>query len=241
MPDWAKFCTECGAPLKSNEPKQIGEPRIIVHCDGPAELFYNNGSIVDFFDSDKVFPLSKQFFDGQMRFMDSPSKRHTQKFFTRLAQIVEDAKTKTPSEAAADKGIRSVVFADCAGFVSKGPIRFSDCHKLENFDLGQLDTSRWESLADMFRACYVLKELNLSSMITLNVSSVRRIFKDCVELRYLDLSAWNLDNCDESTDMFTNCQSLSKVVVRGCTPFTVALIDRELKRAGIREQVELIH
>lgn len=67
------------------------------------------------------------------------------------------------------------------------------------------------------------------------------LFNDCYYLTTLDLSGWNMNKKVRTVMMFSGCNSLKTIYLRGCPKATVKKIVKALEWTGIDKQVELIY
>ena len=84
---------------------------------------------------------------------------------------------------------------------------FSGCSSLTSLDVNHFDTSNVTSMGSMFSGCSSLTSLDVSHFDTGNVTDMRWMFNGCSNLSiiYCD-DTWT---CSSSTNMFSNCKSLS--------------------------------
>ena len=87
-------------------------------------------------------------------------------------------------------------------------------------DLGKIvfsskfNTSKVESMVDMFMNCYKLTELDLSMFDTSNVTSMSRMFAGCLSLAKLDLRSFDVSKVTDMRNMFENCYALTELDLR---------------------------
>ena len=142
---------------------------------------------------------------------------------------------------------------------------FDGCEKLTSLDLSSWDVSNVTNMVGMFDGCSGLTELNLSGWNPRNVTGMEGMFADCSSLTSLDLSGWitppntNMESmfarCTNLTSlnlsgwslssiriggMFAGCSSLTTIYMLFCDGFDVAYVQKELKKAGIQDQVTII-
>ena len=142
---------------------------------------------------------------------------------------------------------------------------FNGCEKLTSLDLSSWDVSNVTNMVGMFDGCSGLTELNLSGWNPRNVTGMEGMFSDCSSLTSLDLSGWitppntNMESmfagCTNLTSlnlsgwnlssirmngMFSGCSSLRTIYMIFCDGFDVAYVQKELKKAGIQDQVTII-
>ena len=142
---------------------------------------------------------------------------------------------------------------------------FNGCEKLTSLDLSSWDVSKVTNMNNMFDGCSGLTELNLSGWNPRNVTGMEAMFADCSSLTSLDLSGWitppntnmngmfarctNLTSLNLSgwslssiriNGMFAGCSSLTTIYMLFCDGFDVAYVQKELKKAGIQDQVTII-
>ena len=85
---------------------------------------------------------------------------------------------------------------------------FSDCNSLESIDISKLDTSHVISMEYLFSNCYSLKSLDLSTFNTAIVENMAHMFHGCKNLIYLKLQNFNTSNVKYMDYMFSGCSSL---------------------------------
>ena len=142
---------------------------------------------------------------------------------------------------------------------------FYGCSSLTSLDLSSWDVSNVTNMVGMFDGCSGLTELNLSGWNPRNVTGMEGMFADCSSLTSLDLSGWitppntNMESmfagCTNLTSlnlsgwslssiriggMFAGCSSLTTIYMLFCDGFDVAYVQKELKKAGIQDQVTII-
>ena len=86
---------------------------------------------------------------------------------------------------------------------------FWDCKAIGELDLSHLDTSKANTMENMFCGCSGLKSLNLSNF----VYSMNNIFQNCRLLESLDLSSFNTSNVEKMNSMFNGCYGLKSLVL----------------------------
>ena len=142
---------------------------------------------------------------------------------------------------------------------------FNGCEKLTSLDLSSWDVSNVTNMVGMFDDCSGLTELNLSGWNPRNVTGMEGMFGNCSSLTSLDLSGWitppntNMESmfagCTNLTSlnlsgwslssirmngMFAGCSSLTTIYMLNCDGFDVAYVEKELNKAGIKDQVTII-
>ena len=142
---------------------------------------------------------------------------------------------------------------------------FARCESLTSLDLSSWDVSNVTNMVGMFDGCSGLTELNLSGWNPRNVTGMEGMFSYCSSLTSLDLSGWitppntNMESmfarCTNLTSlnlsgwslssirmngMFSGCSSLTTIYMIFCDGFDVAYVQKELKKAGIQDQVTII-
>lgn len=142
---------------------------------------------------------------------------------------------------------------------------FNGCEKLTSLDLSSWDVSNVTNMVGMFDGCSGLTELNLSGWNPRNVTGMEGMFGNCSSLTSLDLSGWitppntnmksmfagctNLTSLNLSgwslssiriNGMFAGCSSLTTIYMIFCDGFDVAYVEKELIKAGIKDQVTII-
>lgn len=142
---------------------------------------------------------------------------------------------------------------------------FNGCSSLTSLDLSSWDVSNVTNMVGMFDSCSNLISLNVSGWNPRNVTGMAGMFHNCTSLTSLDLSGWitppntNMENmfggCTNLTSlnlsgwslssiringMFAGCSSLTTIYMINCYGFDVAYVKKELKKAGIQDQVTII-
>lgn len=78
-------------------------------------------------------------------------------------------------------------------------------------DLGDLDTSGFTTMQQMFNGCTNLSSLNVKGWDTSNVTNMNATFQACMNLTSLDLSGWNTASVTDMGAMFNLCRNLGSV------------------------------
>ena len=123
---------------------------------------------------------------------------------------------------------------------------FDGCTGLTSLDLSHFNTSNVVEMSEMFYDCEALTSLDLSNFDTSNVTQIPQMFHYCYNLQTLDLSGWDLTNLrviggwPPTKGLFTYCESLNLIYMRGCNQNTIDKIKSALDSAGILDQVTII-
>ena len=88
---------------------------------------------------------------------------------------------------------------------------FSWCSSLTSLDLSSFNTSKVRYMRDMFHYCKSLMNLDLSSFNTSNVTKMFGMFSWCSSLTSLDLSSFNTSKATDMDGMFSWCSSLTSL------------------------------
>ena len=88
---------------------------------------------------------------------------------------------------------------------------FSWCSSLTSLDLSSFNTSKVRYMGDMFHYCKSLMNLDLSSFNTSNVTKMFGMFDGCSSLTSLDLSSFNTSKATDMSGMFRDCSSLTSL------------------------------
>ncbi|MBR5420885.1 MAG: BspA family leucine-rich repeat surface protein [Lachnospiraceae bacterium] len=89
---------------------------------------------------------------------------------------------------------------------------FYECEKLENLRWGDgLDTSKVQTMYDMFCRCEKLKDAGLSRFNTSNVTSMSSMFCGCEAMTEIDLRNFDFSKVESMSYMFYNCDSIRTV------------------------------
>ena len=117
---------------------------------------------------------------------------------------------------------------------------FYNCQGLITLDLSHFDTTNLQYANEMFRYCYNLRELNLSGWNTSKLEEVQYMFGSCKDLETLNVSGWDVRKINStylSTDipihLFTNCTSLSNLIIGDVDEFTYNWWCARLSEVGI--------
>ncbi|MBR1788403.1 MAG: BspA family leucine-rich repeat surface protein [Bacteroidaceae bacterium] len=87
---------------------------------------------------------------------------------------------------------------------------FRNCRNLVSIErIGNLNTARVTSMANMFYECRSLTYLNLSTFNTVNVTNMTNMFYGCSALTGLYLSTFNTNNVTKMKQMFYGCSALT--------------------------------
>ena len=116
---------------------------------------------------------------------------------------------------------------------------FDECSSLTSLDFSGWDVSNITSMSGMFHNCSSLTSLDLSGWITQPNTNMESMFGGCTNLTSLNLSGWSLSSIRMS-GMFAGCSSLTTIYMLNCDGFDVAYVEKELKKAGIQDQVTII-
>lgn len=85
---------------------------------------------------------------------------------------------------------------------------YSCVNLIEIENIQNIDTSKTESMVQMFANCESLTSLNLSSFNTNNVKNMARMFGNCSNLTSINLSSFNTSSVIDMSSMFWNCRAL---------------------------------
>ena len=96
---------------------------------------------------------------------------------------------------------------------------FSYCEKLQT--IPQLDTSKVTNMSNMFYYCYKLQAI--PRLNTSNVTNMSYMFNGCYDLQTIDLTHMKLTYTSRSTRMYSNCYSLTKLIIRNMD--TIPVLD----------------
>ncbi len=107
---------------------------------------------------------------------------------------------------------------------------FLGCSSLTSLDLININTDGATDMSWMFAGCRSLTSLDLSHFNTRAVRNMRYMFSACRSLTSLDLSNFVMVGVN-TTGMFNGCDSLKKIIMRGCNDQTIQKI-REVKPEG---------
>ncbi len=129
----------------------------------------------------------------------------------------------------------SLVSLDLSSFDTKNvtdmEAMFYACDALTSLDLTSFDTKRVANMAEMFYGCDALTSLDLSGFDTRSVQYVGEMFKDCNSLVSLNLSGFDLrrvrytgDLISDMSRMFSGCNNLKEIIMRGCDKKTIEMI-----------------
>ena len=88
---------------------------------------------------------------------------------------------------------------------------FPWCSSLTSLDLSSFNTSKVRYMGDMFHYCKSLMNLDLSSFNTSNVTKMSGMFDGCSSLTSLDLSSFNTSKATDMSGMFRDCSSLTSL------------------------------
>lgn len=102
---------------------------------------------------------------------------------------------------------------------------FKNMIALTTIDTNKWDTSRVESMYDMFWWCISLKELEVSWWDTSNVVDMSGMFESCFNLMSLNVSNWDTSNVRNLEGMFGNCIALEKLNIENWDTSNVRYMD----------------
>lgn len=141
-------------------------------------------------------------------------------------------------------GISSLTSLDLRGLntsnVSLMRYAFSACNALTSLNVSGWDTSKLVDCMNMFRNCSALVELDLSTWNTSNLTKLDRLFYGCRNLSTLNISDWGMDitRVTSYSEIFTNCSSLSKLILGNVSQSTYDWWSTRLTEAGISPTIE---
>ena len=92
---------------------------------------------------------------------------------------------------------------------------FFNNRKLVSLDLSQFDTSNVTNMASMFSYMFELKNLNISSFNTSKVESMYRMFYNSSKLENLDLSHFDTSSVHNMQDIFAGMTALTSINLGG--------------------------
>ena len=92
---------------------------------------------------------------------------------------------------------------------------FIGCSKLTQLDVSDFNTSNVKNMTYMFYGCSSLKEIDVKNFDTRNVTSILGLFYNCSSLEEIDLSNFNTSNVTSLQWMFTKCTNLKEVKLNG--------------------------
>lgn len=96
---------------------------------------------------------------------------------------------------------------------------FQYCSTLQT--IPQLDTSNVTDMSSMFYDCYKLQAI--PQLNTSNVTTMYYMFNGCYDLQTIDLTHMKLTHTSDSTRMYSNCYSLTKLIIRNMD--TIPVLD----------------
>lgn len=69
------------------------------------------------------------------------------------------------------------------------------------------------------------------------MSLIWGMFKECRSLEFLDLSGFETSNVTNMNKMFVGCDSLKKVIMRGCNKNTIDDITKALEEVDVNAKI----
>ncbi len=88
---------------------------------------------------------------------------------------------------------------------------FRFCRKLESIDVSEWNVSNVTDMFSVFDECKVLKEIDVSNWDTGKVQSISYMFYQCIALEYLDVSEWDVSNVVNTRSAFYYCDKLEEI------------------------------
>ena len=98
---------------------------------------------------------------------------------------------------------------------------FSYCTKLSELDLSEFLTNKVKSMYGTFYHCEELLELDLSTFNTFKVQNMQQMFCGCKKLNMLNVGSFDTSNVKNMLSMFEECSELSELDVRGFNTINV--------------------
>ena len=90
---------------------------------------------------------------------------------------------------------------------------FCNSYDTVRLDLSGFDTSKVETMEDMFSDMYALKYLDISSFSTERLTNMDAMFNNCISLVDLDLTSFDTGSVLHMADTFHNCEQLEEILV----------------------------
>ena len=88
---------------------------------------------------------------------------------------------------------------------------FSGCSALTNIDISNFNTSSVKEMNAMFKGCTNLMHLDLDNFNTSNVTTIAWMFQGCENLTKLNLKSFNTSNVKSMNGVFLGCTGLNKL------------------------------
>lgn len=116
--------------------------------------------------------------------------------------------------------LRELIFGDFFGSFAPGTLMYCEnmffsCTALESIDLSGLRGLKLANVVSMFYGCG-LRSIDLSG-VEITATSINNMFRECTNLEYVDLSGSTLSEVTTATSSFSNCTSLTNLVLAdGC-------------------------
>ena len=89
---------------------------------------------------------------------------------------------------------------------------FRGCRKLEEVDLGRLETLKPKNTTGMFSECFALSNIDFLYKIDFqHLETAVEMFRQCVSIRQIDLSKLDLKNLKQQLKMFQGCSRLQSI------------------------------
>ena len=91
---------------------------------------------------------------------------------------------------------------------------FSNCYKLQGgLDTTDWDTSKVQTMEEMFYKCFALENLDVSNWNVSNVTSFSKTFCRCDSIKELNVTSWDVSKAETMEELFTSCAKVSELDV----------------------------
>ena len=226
LPLEARFCPECGSPIKGKDaPEKTlnpGDSEIVVVCSGYGS-FIQVGKLVESESFRRTKRIRLSAGKNVISMKNCPELKYGFSFDRysdnpRLIKkiILDNYDTSSVTDMSGMFfGCSSLKSLDLSGFdtssVTDMRCLFSGCSSLKSLDLSCFDTSSVTNMRAMFSGCSSLSSLDLSSFDTSSVTDMMWMFSGCSSLVSLDLSGFDTSSVTDMRSMFYGCSSLSSL------------------------------
>ena len=230
LPLEARFCAECGSPIKGKDaPEKTlnpGDSEIVVVCSGYGS-FIQVGKLVESESFRRTKRIRLSAGKNVISMKNCPELKYGFSFDRysdnpRLIKkiILDNYDTSSVTDMSGMFfGCSSLKSLDLSGFdtssVTDMRCLFSGCSSLKSLDLSCFDTSAVTNMMCMFSGCSSLKSLDLSCFDTSSVTNMRAMFSGCSSLSSLDLSSFDTSSVTDMMWMFSGCSSLVSLDLSG--------------------------
>ena len=86
---------------------------------------------------------------------------------------------------------------------------FSDCNKIKEISLINVETDFISDITSMFENCSSLTGVRFKNMTIYNITNTTKMFQNCPNLNFIDIEDFSTNKSKDMSKMFKGCSSLS--------------------------------